>query len=356
MERFTSQGKRDKRGDQLVLGFASRLIPQKNLHRFLEILGEVRARLHTHEVVGLVAGAYVQPYPVLDYGSDSYAEYIASLVRHLHLEGAVRFVGEVEPAHLPKFYHEIDILVHPTTNVEESFGCVPVQAMAAGVPVVAAAYGGLKDTILHGRTGFLMATWTTDGGIRMDIQSGVEAVITLLKNPQLRTAMGHQATVVAQQYSTHCFRKLLNRAIASCIPGLGRQSDPVPVGCMGLRVAPSRSETFLPQTHPDWPECRAVIDYYTSMRAFCLNNLTLLRPSAPVVRLSGGYVRHDDPAWPSISHLTPRDWEILSEAACPRRRAAIQATDMELIRLARMGLLLFSNDVGGDVSRQDYSD
>src|SRR5687767_15447778 len=35
----------------------------------------------------------------------------------------------------------------------EPFGIVPLEAMAAGVPVVAAAVGGLIDTVVHGVTG-----------------------------------------------------------------------------------------------------------------------------------------------------------------------------------------------------------
>jgi alpha-1,3/alpha-1,6-mannosyltransferase len=37
----------------------------------------------------------------------------------------------------------------------EHFGYVPLEAMAAGRPVVAVNYGGPTETVTHGRTGFL---------------------------------------------------------------------------------------------------------------------------------------------------------------------------------------------------------
>ncbi len=48
---------------------------------------------------------------------------------------------------------ELDILVHPAGN--ESFGRTAVEAMAAGLPVVGVAGGGIGETVVDGETGFL---------------------------------------------------------------------------------------------------------------------------------------------------------------------------------------------------------
>jgi glycosyltransferase involved in cell wall biosynthesis len=46
---------------------------------------------------------------------------------------------------------------------EEDFGIVPVEAQAAGVPVIAYATGGAAETVLDGRTGVLFAEQSADG-------------------------------------------------------------------------------------------------------------------------------------------------------------------------------------------------
>jgi glycosyltransferase involved in cell wall biosynthesis len=43
-------------------------------------------------------------------------------------------------------------------NIQETFGLAPVEAMAAGLPVVATDWDGLRDTVEHGVTGFRAAT------------------------------------------------------------------------------------------------------------------------------------------------------------------------------------------------------
>ena len=41
--------------------------------------------------------------------------------------------------------------------MDEDFGLTPVEAMAAGKPVIAVNEGGYRETILDGRTGWLVA-------------------------------------------------------------------------------------------------------------------------------------------------------------------------------------------------------
>lgn len=46
---------------------------------------------------------------------------------------------------------------------EEDFGIVPVEAQAAGVPVVAYGVGGARDSVVHGETGILFQDHTAEG-------------------------------------------------------------------------------------------------------------------------------------------------------------------------------------------------
>ncbi len=51
-----------------------------------------------------------------------------------------------------------DIFTLPSDSIQETFGLVPVEAMAAGLPVVMPDWDGFRDTVRHGETGILVPT------------------------------------------------------------------------------------------------------------------------------------------------------------------------------------------------------
>jgi glycosyltransferase involved in cell wall biosynthesis len=68
--------------------------------------------------------------------------------------GRVEFVGRVEDAERDRLLTQARALLFPG---EEDFGIVPVEAQAAGVPVIAYGVGGARESVLDGRTGVLFA-------------------------------------------------------------------------------------------------------------------------------------------------------------------------------------------------------
>ena len=64
----------------------------------------------------------------------------------------VEFLGEVDDATKRRYLHGCRAFIFPG---EEDFGIAPLEATAAGRPVVAYAAGGALDTIVDGRTGVL---------------------------------------------------------------------------------------------------------------------------------------------------------------------------------------------------------
>ena len=64
----------------------------------------------------------------------------------------VQFLGYVPDADLPDLLARAQAFMYPG---EEDFGIAPIQAMAAGRPVIAYAAGGVLDSVVHGETGYL---------------------------------------------------------------------------------------------------------------------------------------------------------------------------------------------------------
>lgn len=79
---------------------------------------------------------------------------LAALAERLGVPQQVSFTG-AQPRHrLREYYSAADVFV--TTPWYEPFGITPLEAMACATPVVGSAVGGIRTTVVHGKTGFLV--------------------------------------------------------------------------------------------------------------------------------------------------------------------------------------------------------
>ena len=76
---------------------------------------------------------------------------IADEVRRRKLESQVRFLGS--RADVPRLLHAADIFL--LTSISEGIPLTVIEAMAAGLPVVATRVGGVPEIVEEGRTGWL---------------------------------------------------------------------------------------------------------------------------------------------------------------------------------------------------------
>jgi glycosyltransferase involved in cell wall biosynthesis len=123
----------------VIVGVAAQLIPRKGHELLLRALPELVRR---------VASVHV-----LCFGRGPLRASLERLVTSLDLSRSVRFVGFRDDfaALLPG----LDVLVHPAAR--EGLGLTVLEAMAAGVPVVATAVGGIVDAVRDGIEGLLVA-------------------------------------------------------------------------------------------------------------------------------------------------------------------------------------------------------
>jgi D-inositol-3-phosphate glycosyltransferase len=161
--------------------FVGRIQPLKGLPVAVQALAAVADRRTRLVVVGGPSGA------------DGDAEWasVQHLVDDLGVRDRVVFVAP-QPHHLlSTYYRAADVVVVPSRS--ESFGLVALEAAACGVPVVAAAVGGLRTLVRHGRTGFLVED--------RDPTLFAARVDELLDDPGRAAAMGRSAAAEAGRYA-----------------------------------------------------------------------------------------------------------------------------------------------------------
>ena len=126
----------------------------------------------------------------------------------------VTFTGYLRGEALATAYASSDLFVFPSDS--EAFGNVVLEAMASGLPVVAAAAGGVEDLVEHGSTGHLFAPTSIadlEACIRQELedpaarrrhgQAGRAAAEARTWSRQQRLLLTHYAAVANAPAPTH---------------------------------------------------------------------------------------------------------------------------------------------------------
>lgn len=107
-----------------------------------------------------------------------------------------------------------DVYVAPSRW--EGFGLPLVQAQMCGKPVITTDATATKETVLHGRTGYVSKSVATADGMRADIEDLSHGLEQILSNSELRNKMGQAALKHARsQYSSRRIASLMLEAISS---------------------------------------------------------------------------------------------------------------------------------------------
>jgi len=130
-------------------------------------------------------------------------------------EGAVTFLDGAFPQDRLATLSAADVFVFPIDNVQETFGLAPVEAMAAGLPVITSDWDGMRDTVTP-EVGFRVPTRTlraadaaeealrhhaeidnypryagaVSGMTEVEVAALADRIVDLALNPSLRRKMG----------------------------------------------------------------------------------------------------------------------------------------------------------------------
>jgi glycosyltransferase involved in cell wall biosynthesis len=152
-----------------------RMAPRKGVDTVIRALGRLR-NLHRSAKLFIVGGNAEEPDPVLtpEIGR------LQGIARDLDMQEQVVFTGRSSRGLLRYFYSAADIFI--TAPWYEPFGITPLEAMACGVPVVGSDTGGIKYSVLPGKTGYLVTP--------KDDPAFATAIDRLLTDKKLRSRMG----------------------------------------------------------------------------------------------------------------------------------------------------------------------
>jgi len=98
----------------------------------------------------------------------------------LGLTENIFFSGKMDRDILISYYSRALCVVFP--SIEEPFGIVPIEAQASGTPVIAMKSGGPMETIVDGKSGFLIQPDSLD--------ELVEKISFFIQNPMIAESMG----------------------------------------------------------------------------------------------------------------------------------------------------------------------
>ncbi len=186
LELFSAEGASEPRGRRHRILSVGRLVPRKGVDVVIEALALLRQAGWPDTELLVVGGTDST-------GSDADPEVVrlSRLAADLGVGEHVVFRGQVPRDAMPGIFRSADAVV--CTPWYEPFGIVPLEAMACGVPVVAAVVGGLADTVADHRTGIHVPP--------RDPHATAEALASLLASPELRAGLGAAGVARAARYS-----------------------------------------------------------------------------------------------------------------------------------------------------------
>jgi phosphatidylinositol alpha-mannosyltransferase len=178
LERFAdAEPYEELRDGTLNILFVGRLEERKGLIHLLKAYQRLRKRHVDARLLVVGAGPKLREYR-----------------RFVGLRGIrdVEFLGRVSDEEKARYFASADIFCAPATG-QESFGIVLLEAMAAGVPIVATDNHGYKNVVQRGAQGLLVEPRKP--------RALAAALYTLALDPDLRDRMGEAGRARAPEYS-----------------------------------------------------------------------------------------------------------------------------------------------------------
>jgi glycogen(starch) synthase len=157
--------------------FIGRLIPRKGFHRVVRALPLVRK-------------STTVPFEVEVVGTGAHRTELDLLAEELQVSDLISYVGMVPYDQLERSYQYADVFV--LTSLSEGMPSVILEAMGAGLPIIASDVGGNNEIVHEGENGFLIKG--------DDIDLLAEKITLLINDAAIREQMGKKSREYALEY------------------------------------------------------------------------------------------------------------------------------------------------------------
>ena len=153
---------------------------------------------HRHKGVDVLLRAFTRvlkevpdSYLILVGGGDR-VRFFQSFSEELAISGNTIFTGSVDEAELVQLYQGANLVVLPSTTIQEGFGMTLIEGSACGKPVIGSAIGGMKYLVQNQVDGFTVPP--------KDENALADGIIKVLCNEEMAKDMGIAGREKAEQY------------------------------------------------------------------------------------------------------------------------------------------------------------
>ena len=189
--------------DRKILLFAGRVAKEKNLPFLLPVLKRVNQLL---ERAPSTSGDTTKRAALLVAGDGNFMQDLKDLVEQQQLAQDVFYLGYVERDDLASLYHLADVFTFPSKT--ETQGLVTVEAMTAGLPVVAIGEMGTIDVMQGDNGGFMVPE---------DVEIFSQKVFQLLTDGTLYQEKSQEGRAWSRRWGMSALTDRLEAAYATCI-------------------------------------------------------------------------------------------------------------------------------------------
>jgi len=140
-----------------------------------------------------------------------YYKYLLSKVKKSKYKNDIIIKTNVSEQEFLKLYRNCYAVLFAAFN--EDWGIIPIEAMAAGKPIISVNEGGPRESVIDGKTGFL---------VERDIKKFAETMHKLASNKKLVMEMGKNGIKEAKKYTWKEFIKRFDNQIEKLVGEYGK--------------------------------------------------------------------------------------------------------------------------------------